>query len=272
MNVRRRGFTLIELLVVIAIIAILAAILFPVFAKARWMARKTVALSNAKQIGLAYLMYLQDYDEKGCIVNAENLPNGGQVTPWDAHSLNNSWVSMWAEGPLFQVSTANYKNLIDNLDPYIHNLRVWYDTHDPNSDIWWSDIAEPYARGSDQAIADGRGIAWSICTRWPIPLPENQMTSPWDFWVTPQVIDGQDEPNGLADQPASRTLFVDSAGAWFYRELRNDPGGTNLKSAFGLDSISTYGPTGANAIFLDGHAKFLNNSGFCSVIPMNCWR
>jgi prepilin-type N-terminal cleavage/methylation domain-containing protein/prepilin-type processing-associated H-X9-DG protein len=59
----RRGFTLIELLVVIAIIAILAAILFPVFAKAREKARQTSCLSNEKQLSLAQLMYAQDYDE-----------------------------------------------------------------------------------------------------------------------------------------------------------------------------------------------------------------
>jgi prepilin-type N-terminal cleavage/methylation domain-containing protein/prepilin-type processing-associated H-X9-DG protein len=57
------GFTLIELLVVIAIIAILAAILFPVFAQARESARKTSCLSNQKQIGLAMMQYAQDYDE-----------------------------------------------------------------------------------------------------------------------------------------------------------------------------------------------------------------
>jgi len=60
---RNRGFTLIELLVVIAIIAILAAILFPVFAKAREKARQTSCLSNLKQIATATLMYAQDYDE-----------------------------------------------------------------------------------------------------------------------------------------------------------------------------------------------------------------
>ncbi len=59
----RRGFTLIELLVVIAIIAILAAILFPVFARAREKARQTSCLSNEKQYCLALLMYSQDYDE-----------------------------------------------------------------------------------------------------------------------------------------------------------------------------------------------------------------
>ena len=59
----RRGFTLIELLVVIAIIAILAAILFPVFAKAREKARQSSCSSNLKQLSLAVLQYVQDYDE-----------------------------------------------------------------------------------------------------------------------------------------------------------------------------------------------------------------
>ena len=63
MNRGRIGFTLIELLVVIAIIAILAAILFPVFAKAREKARQTACASNLKQLGLVFLQYAQDYDE-----------------------------------------------------------------------------------------------------------------------------------------------------------------------------------------------------------------
>jgi prepilin-type N-terminal cleavage/methylation domain-containing protein/prepilin-type processing-associated H-X9-DG protein len=61
---RKSGFTLIELLVVIAIIAILAAILFPVFARARENARRTSCASNLKQLGLGILQYTQDYDEK----------------------------------------------------------------------------------------------------------------------------------------------------------------------------------------------------------------
>lgn len=62
-TLKKRGFTLIELLVVIAIIAILAAILFPVFARAREQARKAACASNLKQLGLGVAMYVQDYDE-----------------------------------------------------------------------------------------------------------------------------------------------------------------------------------------------------------------
>src|SRR5205823_4954449 len=76
---RKNAFTLIELLVVIAIIAILAAILFPVFAQARESARKTTCLSNMKQNGLAALMYVQDYDEQ--------FPNCGGGW-WDSISIS----------------------------------------------------------------------------------------------------------------------------------------------------------------------------------------
>jgi prepilin-type N-terminal cleavage/methylation domain-containing protein/prepilin-type processing-associated H-X9-DG protein len=97
----RRGFTLIELLVVIAIIAILAAILFPVFAQARDKARSAACLSNNKQIGLAVQMYLQDYD---------------QIFP----AQQRDGVYVFAAKDKFQG-----QNYYDELMPYCKNGAIW---------------------------------------------------------------------------------------------------------------------------------------------------
>jgi len=103
----RAGFTLIELLVVIAIIAILAAILFPVFAQAREAARKTSCLSNMKQLGLAFMQYTQDYDERypvGYLIAAGEggMGWGGQVYPY----INNTGIFHCPDDPT-QVNGIN---------------------------------------------------------------------------------------------------------------------------------------------------------------------
>ena len=95
----RRGFTLIELLVVIAIIAILAAILFPVFAKAREKARQSSCASNLKQLALAHLQYVQDYDER-------TIHWFGY---WDAGEYNPPAAAYWYE----------------NLMPYVKNGQIF---------------------------------------------------------------------------------------------------------------------------------------------------
>jgi prepilin-type N-terminal cleavage/methylation domain-containing protein/prepilin-type processing-associated H-X9-DG protein len=78
----RRGFTLIELLVVIAIIAILAAILFPVFAQAREKARSISCMSNTKQLGYGLVQYLQDYDE---VIILNSYGSAGTGSSWADH-------------------------------------------------------------------------------------------------------------------------------------------------------------------------------------------
>ncbi len=105
---RVRAFTLIELLVVIAIITVLAAILFPVFAQAREKARHTSCLSNGRQIGTAFLMYTQDYDE--------NLP----LTTFPLPS--NSWT--------------------DQVQPYIKNRQVYRCPSDDSTN-WTQALASP---------------------------------------------------------------------------------------------------------------------------------
>jgi len=94
---RRRGFTLIELLVVIAIIAILAAILFPVFAKARAKARQASCASNLKQLALGILQYCQDNDETYPLGNFGNTGWVFYTTPWDARAGSASQLgAFWA--------------------------------------------------------------------------------------------------------------------------------------------------------------------------------
>ncbi len=107
---RRSGFTLIELLVVIAIIAILAAILFPVFAQARSKAQSTSCLSNVKQLSLAFLMYAQDYDST--MPPAYYFSNG-----W---TVENAWDFRCVWNPDFTLQSSS----LGLIGPYTKNGQI----------------------------------------------------------------------------------------------------------------------------------------------------
>lgn len=124
----RQGFTLIELLVVIAIIAILAAILFPVFAQARAKARQVSSLSNQKQMNLAFQMYSQDYDETFPYWNWWYSSDNGGCPRSDRPEACKQFGSLW----------------INAIYPYTKNAQVYADPSDrqnltpANSQLaWW---------------------------------------------------------------------------------------------------------------------------------------
>jgi prepilin-type N-terminal cleavage/methylation domain-containing protein len=157
MKTDNRAFTLIELLVVIAIIAILAAILFPVFAQARAAARKTVCMSNMKEIMLGTRMYMDDYDGHFPRIQASNgQPNGWTVISW------------WAVNFYQQV-----------MDTYIEQARgtvdkqnLWWDPSDPSKNMpymWGSFVNNGLMTcdsTSEVSITNPSGTIYSTLRAW----------------------------------------------------------------------------------------------------------
>lgn len=133
---RSKGFTLIELLVVIAIIAILAAILFPVFARAREKARQSSCLSNMKQVGLAFKMYISDYDSR---------------------------YPIWTSGRDNSRDNARYGlNWREMLKPYIKNEQIWVCPSREPSFRNCHFEGHPWGRGTDTWLGRLHGGSYGI--------------------------------------------------------------------------------------------------------------
>jgi prepilin-type N-terminal cleavage/methylation domain-containing protein/prepilin-type processing-associated H-X9-DG protein len=167
-GVAHQGFTLIELLVVIAIIAILAAILFPVFAQAREKARQASCLSNCKQIGLASNMYVQDYDET---FPGHEWPKGEGL-----HAL--------PDGRMYR----GHVGWAILFYPYVKNLAVFTCPSDPDPKRYWNDNgkANPYVNTWGKPIPMSYGENADIYLRMP-PLKLAAITFPADtYWIGDQ--------------------------------------------------------------------------------------
>lgn len=116
----RRGFTLIELMVVIAIISVLAAILFPVFARAKAQAKQTTCLSNLKQIGDAMVLYMADYDDI--------FPSA--IDPADKYDP-----AIWSAFPQYQALIPHMPLMSDVLQPYLKSHEVFHCPADSGMEI-----------------------------------------------------------------------------------------------------------------------------------------
>ena len=245
MRSNKRGFTLIELLVVIAIIAILAAILFPVFAQAREKARQTTCLSNSKQLALGLYMYLQDYDE--------TYPMGQYQTSPPAKKVQYSWS--------------------DEIYPYVKNGNTNTDGDDFHAN--GKDGLYRCPSFPNQTQTFNYGVHYYLC-------PDG--TFEWNNWTQPKTVSmaAVDAPaekaflfeKGVAPAPAwSWVAFVPFEWAWTDYVMENgQPTHDGLHyevTKFNCDEKdpNNYAWPGCgtmprfrhsencNVVFADGHAK-----------------
>ena len=238
MRRRRFAFTLIELLVVIAIIAILAAILFPVFAQAREKARQGACTSNLKQFGTSWQMYLQDYDEK--IASANNPIGWGNCATMDGRSQFGGW-----EGNL--------------LKPYLKNNKVFLCPSTPGQSV---------NTGDGCTLAQWPKIEYQVES-----YAYNYVSMErWD--CTAQAAVGKNI--SAIELPAETMVFWDSTTAWadcgymggcgvwsqrdvpVYLAKKNRPLLSGMQSSWvSVDNMAREAPHNGqfDVMFADGHVK-----------------
>jgi prepilin-type N-terminal cleavage/methylation domain-containing protein/prepilin-type processing-associated H-X9-DG protein len=231
-KVKRRGFTLIELLVVIAIIAILAAILFPVFAKARAKARQATCLSNMKQIGMATMMYAQDYDEA--------LPPALGVSDQLILSPGGKAWQAWGNGPYYYYY---YTYLL----PYIKTDKIfmcpesihpdsWYYSYSPNVSIF-SHVAD-LSRGKTLSVFDSPASVY-------LYYDAGSSWVKYKNWYEPALGAG--------------CYYFPGSGK--YNGITNPTAASDDSQVYG-DYMKPRHTDGLIVVFGDGHAKYVQLSTF----------
>jgi prepilin-type N-terminal cleavage/methylation domain-containing protein/prepilin-type processing-associated H-X9-DG protein len=231
---KNRGFTLIELLVVIAIIAILAAILFPVFAQAREKARSAGCLSNCKQLGTAVMLYVQDYDEV-YPVHGYNGNNRMLVTNYDGSTKRTkvSWPTQFY--------------------PYVKNYKVFTCPSDPHPTY---DRTSEWSGAFPTSFSDNRDLfrQWDLSgTQIDHGLPLAAVNQPAAVYLLADCADaiGWGTWIGASGAPSvMRSAFCHA------------PSSKLDKNSVPIPALCTDSDTrhsgGENMIYADGHAKWLH--------------
>ncbi len=238
-----RAFTLIELLVVIAIIAILAAILFPVFAQARIQAHKAADMSNQKQLALGYIMYTQDYDESfpASIQSATRIGNV-YFSPWDLVKGRKS--DLWKNR--YSIMGANV------MEPYTKNSDIWQEPGMPLVEQFtpaFSPNFDPAVKEHDLSDTFNGYLGWLPVSS--VPRPANVIL----LWSGNGKANFKGSGNsnpipGSANDPASFpyrfTPCPLGGGASYFQG-----------SIFGVyqNDVHVYSG-GMNQAFVDGHVKY----------------
>jgi prepilin-type N-terminal cleavage/methylation domain-containing protein/prepilin-type processing-associated H-X9-DG protein len=244
-NRSRLAFTLIELLVVIAIIAILAAILFPVFAQAREKARSISCLSNMKQIGLGLMMYVQDYDE---------------TYPCADYS-----VAATSPPPLNPAATGGFARRVNHYKwqvwtlPYIKNTQIFNCPSRTLDKIAWD--------GNGEIKGNGYAMNLSLSSRPRTDAAEKDpgflggglagMPAPADVWLLME----------LRNQISYSYQVGAVAPYTLYPAARRDSWENYLIPGGVVKKENAPHSDGFNFTYADGHSKYMNVKAFISATP-----